>query len=413
MNFIQKLLRRRAIKNIEKDIALEYSKSIQAFLSKPIIEQLDEHFVRKNEIQQKLNSNQSDRDKLANSKLFGNYFTADCFCRGNQELKKELNARAIKIQEIYDFLDFEISEINLNLLREQADLYKSKKTVLDKKSREIIALENTPSPIAERQMVQASAIAGGLGIVFHAGSSFAESMNVYEALRRANSNFAELSNSDIWFETMLLSVINPDSYQGMVNLAKGAYFEQLVANDTGGLLHENFNTQGTDMLLDGSLVQLKATDSESLIDSVAPGTTVIATSEVAANTSAIDSGYSNEEVTNTTENALGGDVFDTSGSLMDGAVLFSGGIGVFASLKGLCAAGEYLEKNQQKRSGDAFKDLEDSFTHIGTASVIGFEVTVVSTLKALPSTWNLLLTIVRWGLNIIHIILYPFIKIFG
>jgi len=413
MNFIQKLLRRRAIKNIEKDFAVEYSKSIQEFLSKPVIAQLDAHFTRQNEIEQKLENNRRDRDKLANSKLWGNRFSADGYYRWNEELKAEFTERTVKIHEIYDLLGFEIPEENLDKLKQEAVLYSKQNSVLDKRAREIIVLENTPSPIVDRQIVQASAIAGGLGIAFHAGSSFAESMNVYEALRRANSNFAELSNSDIWFETMLLSVINPDSYQGMVNLAKGAYFEQLVANDTGGLLHDNFNTPETDMLLDGSLVQLKATDSEAVIDSVSPGITVIATSEVASSTSAMDSGYSNEEVTNTTENALGGDVFDTSGSLMDGAVMFSGGIGVFASLKGLCAAGEYLEKNPQKNTGDDLKDLEESFTHLGKASAIGLEVAVVSTFNALPSAWNLLLTVVRWGLNIIHIILYPFIKIFG
>tara|TARA_Y100001956_G_C4128462_1_gene191863 strand:+ start:5847 stop:7088 length:1242 start_codon:yes stop_codon:yes gene_type:complete len=413
MNFIQKLIRRRAIKKIEKDIAAEYSKSIQEFLSKPVIAQLDAHFTRQNEIEQKLENNRRDRNKLANSKLWGNRFSADGYYRWNEELKAEYKERTVKIHEIYDLLGFEITEENLDKLKQEAVLYSKQNSVLDKRAREIIALENNPSPIAERHMVQASALAGGLGIAFHAGSSFAESMNVYEALRRANSNFAELSNSDIWLETMLLSLINPDSYQGMVNLAKGAYFEQLVANDTGGLLHENFNTPETDMLLDGSLVQLKASDSEAVIDSVAQGITVIATSEVASNTSAIDSGYSNEEVTNTTENALGGDVFDTSGSLIDGAVLFSGGIGVFASLKGLCAAGEYLEKNPQKNTGDNLQYLEESFTHLATASAIGLEVAVVSTINALPSAWNLVLTVVRWGLNIIHIILYPFIKIFG
>lgn len=412
MNVVKKYFRTRSIKKLEREIAQQYSKSIQEFLSKPVIAQLDAHFTRQKEIEQKLEDNRRDRDKLANSKLWGNRFSADGYYRWNEELKAEYKERTVKIHEIYDLLGFEITEENLDKLKQEAVLYSKQNSVLDKRAREIIALENTPSSIVDRQMVQASAIAGGLGIAFHAGSSFAESMNVYEALRRANSNFAELSNSDIWFETMLLSLINPDSYQGMINLAKGAYFEQLVANDTGGVLHEHFNTPDTDMLLDGSLVQLKATDSEAVIDSVAPGITVIATSEVASITSAMDSGYSNEEVTNTTENALGGDVFDTSGSLMDGAVMFSGGIGVFASLKGLCAAGEYLEKNPQKNTGDDLKDLEESFTHLAKASAIGLEVAVVSTLNALPSAWNLLLTIVRWGLNIIHIILYPFIFLF-
>ena len=211
MNFIQKLIRRRAIKKIEKDIAAEYSKSIQEFLSKPVIAQLDAHFTRQNEIEQKLENNRRDRNKLANSKLWGNRFSADGYYRWNEELKAEYKERTVKIHEIYDLLGFEITEENLDKLKQEAVLYSKQNSVLDKRAREIIALENNPSPIAERHMVQASALAGGLGIAFHAGSSFAESMNVYEALRRANSNFAELSNSDIWLETMLLSLINPDS----------------------------------------------------------------------------------------------------------------------------------------------------------------------------------------------------------
>lgn len=413
MNIIKKYLRRRVIKSLEREIAKQYSKSIQEFLSKPVIAQLDIHFTRQNEIQQKLDSNRRERDKLANSKLWGNRFAADGYYRWNDELKEEFKSRTVKIKEIYDLLGFKITEENLNRLKKEATFFERKTSLLDKKAREAIALGNHSSPIAARQMVKASAIAGGLGIVFSAGNSFEESMNVYDALRRTNSNFSELSNEDIWFETMLLSIINPDSYQGMVNLAKGAYFEKLVANDTGGTLHENFNMKDSDMLLDGSLVQLKATDEQAVVNQIAPEITVIATSEVASKTSAIDSGYSNDEITQTTENALGGDIIDTSGSLTDGALIFSGGIGVLASLRGVCAAGEYLEKNPPKRTGDHVEDLEESLTQLTYASALGLEVAVVSTLEALPSIWNFALTIIRYSLNTIHVVLYPFVRVFG
>lgn len=413
MNVFKKYLRTRSIKKLEREIAEQYSKSIQDFVSQPVIVQLDRHFARKNEIQQKLDNNLRERNRLANSKLWGNRFAADGYYRWNDELKEEFKSRAVKIREIYDLLGFEITEDGLSRLKKEAKSFEKKNALLDKKAREAIVLENHSSSIAARQMVQSSVIAGGLGIVFSAGSSFAESINVYDALRRANSNFAELSNEDIWFETMLLSIINPDSYQGMVNLAKGAYFEQLVANDTGGTLHENFNTKDSDMLLDGSLVQLKATDEEAVVSQIAPEITVIATSEVASKTSAIDSGYSNHEITQTTENALGGDIIDTSGSLTDGALIFSGGIGVLASLRGICAAGEYLEKNPPKRTGDHVEDLEESLTKLTYASALGLEVAVVSTLEALPSMWNFALTIIRYSLNTIHVVLYPFVRIFG
>jgi hypothetical protein len=413
MNIIKKYLRRRIIKNLEREIAKHYSKSIQEFLSKPVIAQLDIHFSRQNEIQQKLDSNRRERDKLANSNLWGNRFAADGYYRWNDELKDEFKNRTVKIHEIYNLLGFEITEENLNRLKKEATFFERKTSLLDKKAREAIALDNHLSSIAARQMVKASAIAGGLGIVFSAGYSFEKSMNVYDALRRANSNFAELSNEDIWFETMLLSIINPDSYQGMVNLAKGAYFEQLVANDTGGTLHDNFNTQASDMLLNGSLVQLKATDEQAVVSEIEPDITVIATSEVASKTSAIDSGYSNEQITQTTERALGGDVIDTSGSLSDGALIFSGGLGVLASLKGICVAGEYLDKNPPKRTGDEFENLEESLTQLTYASAVGLEVAIVSTLEALPSVWNLALTIIRYALNALHVVLYPLVRILG
>ncbi len=413
MNIIKKYLRRRVIKNLEREIAKQYSKSIQEFLTKPVIAQLGIHFSRQNEIQQKLDSNRSERDKLASSELWGNRFAADGYYRWNDELKEEFKNRTVKIREIYELLGFKITEENLNRLKKEAISFERKTSLLDKKAREVIALENHSSSIAARQMVKASAIAGGLGVVFSAGHSFEESMSVYDALRRANSNFAELSNEGIWLETMLLSIINPDSYQGMVNLAKGAYFEQLVANDTGGTLHENFNTQDSDMLLNDSLVQLKATDEQAAVSEVAADITVIATSEVASKTTAIDSGYSNEQITQTTERALGGDVFDTSGSLTDGALIFSGGLGMLASLKGICAAGEYLDKNPPKRTGDQLEDLEESLTQLTYASALGLEVAVVSTLEALPSIWNLALTIVRYALNAVHVVLYPLVRIFG
>lgn len=413
MNVFKKYFRTRVIKNIERQIARQYSESIQCFLSAPIIAQLDAHYKRQRDIQQKLDKNTRNRDKLANSRLWGNRFSADGYYRWDDELKDEYKERSLKIQKIYDLMGFKITENNLDKLKKEAVLFEKKNSVLDNSTREIIALENKLLPMAERQIVQAAAIAAGLGITFHAGASYTESLNVYEALRRVNSNFMELSNSDIWFETMLLSLINPDSYQGMVNLAKGAYFEQQVANDTGGLLHENFNTPETDMLLEGTLVQLKATDSEAIIDTVTPGVKVIATSEVASRTFAIDSGHTNKEITISTENALGGDVFDTSGSLMDGTMLLSGGVGVLASLRGVCAAGEYLERNPSKKTGNDLEDLEESLTHLIKASAIGLEVAALTTLKALPLLWNLILTVTRWGLNIIHIILYPFIKIFS
>lgn len=413
MNFLKKCARVCAIKKLERKIAFDYSHSIQEFLTTPVISILDSHLVRVNEIKQKLNENRLKRDKLANSRLWGNQFCAHGFYDGGDELESELKKRSAKTHEIYDSLGFEITTETLNKLKREVDLYSKQKLILDNSLREEIALGNTLPPDTERQVVQASLIISALGVGFHAGASFNQSMMVYEALRRVNSNFAELGNDDIWFEMMLLKLIKPDSYLGMVNLVKGAYFEQLVANDTGGILHEHFNAPETDMILHGTLVQLKATGSNAVINNITPETKVIATSEVAENTPAIDSGYSNEEITSTTERALGGDVFNTSSSLIDGTISLFGGIGVLASLKGISAAGEYLEKSPNKLANTDLEDLEESFVKLTNASYIGLEVAVISTWNTLPFVWNIILNIVRWGLNIIHITLYPFIKAFS
>ena len=110
---------------------------------------------------------------------------------------------------------------------------------------------------------------------------------VFDALRGVNSNFENMSNTEIWWETLWMS---PESLAGLTSLTKGAYFEQLVAGDTGGELFEHFNHADTDITIDGIEFQLKATDSVGYINSVDDDIPVITTSEVAAQSTAIDSG---------------------------------------------------------------------------------------------------------------------------
>jgi len=115
---------------------------------------------------------------------------------------------------------------------------------------------------------------------------------------------------------------------------RARFFEAHVAESTGGTLHEHFNTPDTDIVIDGLEFQVKATDSVSYIESVDPSITVIATSEVAAETGAIDGGMSNAELDNATELALGGSVVDFPDTVMDAVI---GGIGnSICSLSILC-----------------------------------------------------------------------------
>lgn len=156
--------------------------------------------------------------------------------------------------------------------------------------------------------------------------------NVYDALRGVNGNFAGMSDSEVWWESLFISA---NSLSGLAALTKGAYFEQLVAADTGGALFEHFNHPDTDIVIDSVAYQLKATDSASYVNSVDDEIPVIATSEVTLHTDAIDSGVSNAELTDTVDLALGGAVIDLGDTAADAILSGIGGIGFFATLEGI------------------------------------------------------------------------------
>ncbi len=180
--------------------------------------------------------------------------------------------------------------------------------------------------------------------------------DVYDALRDVNSNFAGMSDAEIWWEALFLP---SHSLAGLASLTKGAYFEQLVAADTGGVLFEHFNNPDTDIVIDGIGFQLKATDSAGYVNSVAEDIPVIATSEVALKTGAIDSGYSNEELTNTVDLALGGTVVDVGDSVADAILAGVGGLGFFATVEGINHAAA-----KHENGGDA---IEAMFEGAGVA----------------------------------------------
>jgi hypothetical protein len=132
-----------------------------------------------------------------------------------------------------------------------------------------------------------------------------------------------------------------------------------VAADTGGQLFEQFNNPGTDIVIDEVAFQLKATDSASYVYSVDDSIPVIATSEVALITGAIDSGYSNKELTDTIDRALGGTVIDIGDSAADAILAGLGGLGFFATIEGINHAAKKVENG-----GDA---VEAMFEGVGVA----------------------------------------------
>ena len=214
-----------------------------------------------------------------------------------------------------------------------------------------------------------------LGASSSLASSFSQSQQVYDAIRSVNGNFESLSDSEIWWECLWM---NEASLNGLMSLTKGAYFEQLVAANTGGELHEFFNHPGTDITIAGEEFQLKATDSIAYINSVDADIPVIATSEVAQYTDAIDSGYTNLELTEATSNALGGNPLDTGEAILDGALGGIAGLGVLSTMQGINHASKTY-----KQTGEA--DI---------AVAEGLEIAIIGTIKGLANLAELLYKVI-------------------
>lgn len=81
--------------------------------------------------------------------------------------------------------------------------------------------------------------------------------------------------------------------------------------------------------------QVKATDSAGYNESVDPDIPVIATSEVAVETGAIDGGKTNADLYRATDFALGGSVVDFPDTAMDAVIGGLSVLGIFATLRGI------------------------------------------------------------------------------
>lgn len=196
----------------------------------------------------------------------------------------------------------------------------------------------------------------GLSVPVSVWSDFAAAGNIYDALRSVNGNYADMSDAEIWVETLFMPA---EQLAGLTSLAKGAYFEQLVAANVGGTLFEHFNNPGTDIIIDGQAFQLKATSSAAYVNSVEENIPVIATSEVAEKTRAIDSGFSNIELEHSVDLALGGSAVDVKDTALDALLDGVGGLGLFATMQGINHAGEHY-----KNGGDG---VEAIFNGAGVA----------------------------------------------
>ena len=222
-----------------------------------------------------------------------------------------------------------------------------------------------------------------LSIPISLWDDFLTAGNVYDALRRVHSGFENMSDFEIWRSTLSMP---QESLVGLASLTKGAYFEQLVASNTGGQLHEHFNHPNTDIVIDGTEYQIKVTDSASYINSVVEGLPIIATSEVTDATRAIDSGIENAQITRDIELALGGSVVDVSDTAIDSVLSASIGLGTFATIRGFNHAVQKYEKG-----GDAEQaigeGLELAITETARAAVntaeLGYKVATSAPMRGL------------------------------
>jgi len=235
------------------------------------------------------------------------------------------------------------------------DAYKTARTIIE---------ENRGSCPASNELLRKASWFSTFTLSASLWDDFNSAGNVYDSLRNVNQNFQGMSDMEIWWETLWIS---GDSLNGLASLTKGAYFEQLVANDTGGELFEHFNHKDTDIIIDGVATQLKATDSVSYIESVDSSIPVIATSEVAAKTDALDSGFSNAELNDSIDLALGGTVIDFADTTADTIFAGLGGLGFFASLRGIARAAR-----RYNNGGDGVEAIFE-----------GAEIAIVGTAKGL------------------------------
>lgn len=222
-------------------------------------------------------------------------------------------------------------------------------------------------PFDDKAIAKSALWLSSLSVPVSAWSDITRSEDIYATLRSVNGNFAEMSDGEIWFQNLMMP---GESLAGLVSLTKGAYFEKLVADKTGGELFANFNHPDTDIVIDGVAYQLKSTDSTAYLDTVAEGVPIIATSEVAQASEAFDSGITDAEIERATELALGGSVIDFPDTAVDAVLTGVGGLGLLATIRGV---GHAAQQYNDGKSGE-----EAIFEEVGVA-VTGTAKGVVDT----------------------------------
>ena len=201
-----------------------------------------------------------------------------------------------------------------------------------------------------------------LGMTVPAGISIKldldEAAAIFDAARTANSKFTGMSDSEI---LSYCDGLSEASLTGMVSLIHGRYFENIVAQSTGGILHEAKNHPDTDMLLSGGEVSIKSNDdtADSIIDF-----TVL---------SPQDLGLDDKELYERTHEVIDGDIINVGEALFDGVA----GLGVVATFTAIGSSVEEWEK------------LSDYDKTKSRAAWIGAKTTSKAGVGTAKSAWSL------------------------
>ena len=397
------LFKRDGLKQANKQLATESVRHIDRLLQSKRVQQLQQVDAALAQAERHLGKQLRRVEYLRKGEMWGNILYLECRVRDESALQDRVESLKQLKAELQKSTGIQNVDGLVERLHEKKKLIARRCGLLDKEviqyskqiQRELKAETNADD------LARFSLVAFLLGFGIQAAVNAYQVGGVYDAFRRVNPAYLNEADSEIWWDMVMLGLSDPAAMTGMTSLVKGAYFEQLVAQETGGALHSAFNHPETDIAIDGVEYQLKATDSTDYVESVNPDIPVIATQEVAGQTDSIDSGISNQNLSETTERALGGEIFDVADSLETGVSVAAGAIGFIPLMHGLVRMNQILDEKNPQQKDDFSYHLDSWFE----ALVAGAGTTLEAFFERLPGVWDLLLSVIRIPLNILHSIM--------
>lgn len=246
--------------------------------------------------------------------------------------------------------------------------------MVERRARDVETVALTAIPQSREEafdsdwVVRNALYVSALSVPVSAWGDLSQASDIFATLRDVNGNYEGMSDVDIWLDTLMMP---SEQLAGLVSLTKGAYFEELVEADFGGVRFEHFNHPDTDIVIDGIEYQIKATDSASYINSVADHIPTIVTSEKAEMTGSIDGGYTNEVLTDGVEQVLGGPIIDFSDTALDAVFAGLGFISIIGLVKGIA------------RGASIYRETGDAVGGLASGVGVTFEESVWAVINVL------------------------------